>query len=671
MNWIGESTDGERLAEFAGRLCYMSQHNPASRTTRDYLENIKKQGHGSVLEHANYSLLLEGVSRSLTHELVRHRAGFAYSQLSQRYVDESEACFVVPPAIIGDEALESAWRAQIEARAERVRRARRAADGALRLGRRQGPPPEDGARGGARRAPELHRDEDRRHRERARLAHDARAALERGRRAGDSPHARSRCSACCSRRRRASSRTSRSTWRTTGARRRASRITRCERLERVRPTDRRADFFRRRISHCAKNHVCLSSPHFSSGVRLARVRVRESDAAPAPAGFHSRDGMTRIGFAYNQKPEPEAAACGRGAARADEEPPSSGTGKRRRSRRPLRRSGTRRRVRRVGLGRDDRRRRARPRAARRGDSPRGRRRFPRAAPRRAPRHRLQHRRRAARPEPRGARPGDLRVLRHPVLRQRSVHPRALPRQGAHQGDPPCQRRRRPRDWALVRDAGRPRARRRARLAATRCSRSRCTRARPRESPSETSSPTHDDAARRSSLELLERYEQPVLVEEFLPGAEFTCGVLGNGDEARVLPIVGMNFDVAPRRRAADLRLRGQVALGSPGEPSRDLRVPGADLRRRCAREIEDVVAARLPRARLPRLVARSTSGSMPTGSAERRRGESASRHSPQPRGQLLPSQGGARRGADYDALIGACLAGRRRATAACTLGSAA
>ena len=114
VNWIGESTDGERLAEFAGRLCYMSQHNPAKRETREYIENIKKQGHGSVLEHANYSVLMEGVSRSLTHELVRHRAGFAYSQLSQRYVDESQASFVVPPAILGDEALEQAWRAQVE-----------------------------------------------------------------------------------------------------------------------------------------------------------------------------------------------------------------------------------------------------------------------------------------------------------------------------------------------------------------------------------------------------------------------------------------------------------------------------------------------------------------------------------------------------------------------------
>src|SRR2546423_1385542 len=112
--WLGESTDGERLSEFAGRLCYMSQANPAKRPTREYLDNIKKQGHGSVLEHANYSLLLEGVSRSLTHELVRHRAGFAYSQLSQRYVDESNASFVVPPAIAGEAALEKAWLDEVE-----------------------------------------------------------------------------------------------------------------------------------------------------------------------------------------------------------------------------------------------------------------------------------------------------------------------------------------------------------------------------------------------------------------------------------------------------------------------------------------------------------------------------------------------------------------------------
>jgi D-alanine-D-alanine ligase len=57
--------------------------------------------------------------------------------------------------------------------------------------------------------------------------------------------------------------------------------------------------------------------------------------------------------------------------------------------------------------------------------------------------------------------------------------------------------------------------------------------------------TTADALRPVVLELLERYQQPVLVETFLPGAEFTCGVLGNGAEARVLPLVGMNFDALP------------------------------------------------------------------------------------------------------------------------------
>jgi thymidylate synthase (FAD) len=93
----------------------MSQRNPAKRSTREYLENIKKQGHGSVLEHAVYVLLIEGISRSCSHELVRHRAGFGYSQLSQRYVDESDAAFVVPPAILGDAALEAEWLRQVEA----------------------------------------------------------------------------------------------------------------------------------------------------------------------------------------------------------------------------------------------------------------------------------------------------------------------------------------------------------------------------------------------------------------------------------------------------------------------------------------------------------------------------------------------------------------------------
>src|SRR5690242_19437837 len=113
VQWKGEASDGERIAEFAGRLCYMSQHNPAGRTTAEYLLNILRQGHGSVFKHAQYVLLIEGISRSCSHELVRHRPGFGYSQLSQRYVDESHAAFVMPPAIVGDAALEAQWQTQM------------------------------------------------------------------------------------------------------------------------------------------------------------------------------------------------------------------------------------------------------------------------------------------------------------------------------------------------------------------------------------------------------------------------------------------------------------------------------------------------------------------------------------------------------------------------------
>src|SRR3989442_14894404 len=122
VTWRGAASDGERLAEYAGRLCYMSQHNPVNRTTAEYLENIKKQGHGSVLEHAVYVLLIEGISRSCSHRLVRHRAGFGYSQISQRYVDESHAAFVMPPPSLGDARLEEEWQQQVtEAQAAYVR----------------------------------------------------------------------------------------------------------------------------------------------------------------------------------------------------------------------------------------------------------------------------------------------------------------------------------------------------------------------------------------------------------------------------------------------------------------------------------------------------------------------------------------------------------------------
>ncbi|MER3456163.1 MAG: thymidylate synthase (FAD) [candidate division GAL15 bacterium] len=100
--WQTDSVrDAEVLAEFAGRLCYQSWSNPSGRTNQQYLENILSSEHFSVIEHAGFTVVLLGVSRSLTHELVRHRH-FSFSQLSQRFYNELDAAVVVPPLFRDD-----------------------------------------------------------------------------------------------------------------------------------------------------------------------------------------------------------------------------------------------------------------------------------------------------------------------------------------------------------------------------------------------------------------------------------------------------------------------------------------------------------------------------------------------------------------------------------------
>ena len=91
----GES-DAECTVEAAARLCYMS-YGKGRRDSKSFINNILNAKHGSVLEHVTYGFIISGVSRTLTHELVRHRAGFAFSQLSQRFYDEASANFVIPP----------------------------------------------------------------------------------------------------------------------------------------------------------------------------------------------------------------------------------------------------------------------------------------------------------------------------------------------------------------------------------------------------------------------------------------------------------------------------------------------------------------------------------------------------------------------------------------------
>ncbi len=112
--WTTDTAVGaEQLCEVAGRLCYMS-FGKGRKTNAEYLGHILESAHGSVLEHAVWNFIIAGVSRSFTHELVRHRAGFGYSQLSQRYVDESTTDFVEPDCIAGDPELHTIWAESVQ-----------------------------------------------------------------------------------------------------------------------------------------------------------------------------------------------------------------------------------------------------------------------------------------------------------------------------------------------------------------------------------------------------------------------------------------------------------------------------------------------------------------------------------------------------------------------------
>jgi thymidylate synthase (FAD) len=104
--WETDTDGGQALAEFAGRACYQSwkKPNPATATNAGYLHHILEVGHLSVLEHGTVSFYFSGISRSLTHELIRHRH-FSYSQLSQRYVPERNAAMVEPDVIAEDPEL--------------------------------------------------------------------------------------------------------------------------------------------------------------------------------------------------------------------------------------------------------------------------------------------------------------------------------------------------------------------------------------------------------------------------------------------------------------------------------------------------------------------------------------------------------------------------------------
>lgn len=113
-DWESDTDDPcQVLPEIAGRLCYMSYGKSRPGGNAAYLNHLIKMGHTSVLEHVQFNFIITGISRSCTHELVRHRIGVGYSQQSQRYV-EAKPEFVEPPVIANDPELHEIWTGAVQ-----------------------------------------------------------------------------------------------------------------------------------------------------------------------------------------------------------------------------------------------------------------------------------------------------------------------------------------------------------------------------------------------------------------------------------------------------------------------------------------------------------------------------------------------------------------------------
>lgn len=110
MVLLRHTPDPQRACAAAARQCYSPssvaqlQEKMSEGQVEGLLDRIVSGGHHSVLEHACFTFAVEGVSRTLTHQLVRHRVA-SYSQQSQRYVKEKDLDYVVPPRIRVDEGL--------------------------------------------------------------------------------------------------------------------------------------------------------------------------------------------------------------------------------------------------------------------------------------------------------------------------------------------------------------------------------------------------------------------------------------------------------------------------------------------------------------------------------------------------------------------------------------
>ncbi len=173
---LSHTPEPERAIAAAARLCYAPVgaaellETMSDDAVRKVLKTIITSGHTSALEHASYTFAIDGVSRALTHQLVRHRLA-SYNQQSQRYVSYTdEPAFIVPPEVAADAEAASAFLRLVRSVVHRL-------SAAARLG--------CSGRGRTLPAAQRHGDQDRRHHEHPRASALLRAALLQARAVGD------------------------------------------------------------------------------------------------------------------------------------------------------------------------------------------------------------------------------------------------------------------------------------------------------------------------------------------------------------------------------------------------------------------------------------------------------------------------------------------------------
>lgn len=105
---VSHTQNADKIIEKAGRVCYQSQEKTTEDSHKTFTNMLLSSGHESVLEHASATFKISEVSRSLTHQLVRHRVA-SYSQKSQRYCKEKRFGYIVPQVILDEEHLELAY----------------------------------------------------------------------------------------------------------------------------------------------------------------------------------------------------------------------------------------------------------------------------------------------------------------------------------------------------------------------------------------------------------------------------------------------------------------------------------------------------------------------------------------------------------------------------------